>query len=170
MTRHDSGLTTKQAIFAEAVISGKRHVEAYRLAYDCSRSKEATVQRKAVEVYQHPAVSAYIQSARESVSDNSVATLQELCECATTLLREGMRVKTRLHRSGKEYEGRDPETVLAASKELSKLKGWDKLKVDVTSNGGVLGIPTMAIVGNDATAWLEQAQLMLAGGGDERTP
>ncbi|MEM1189915.1 MAG: terminase small subunit [Pseudomonadota bacterium] len=56
------GLTLKQELFARAIIQCKgNHSEAYRLAYDTSRSKPETVWRSAHEVAHNPKVQARVQ-------------------------------------------------------------------------------------------------------------
>lgn len=50
------GLTAKQEAFAQAVSQGKTLSEAYRLAYDCQRMKDASVWTEASKLMDNPKV------------------------------------------------------------------------------------------------------------------
>ena len=68
-------LTPKQAAFVTAVTAGATYAQAYRDCYDCSRSADATVKRKAHDVAQHPQVAAQIAERRANAMDAAEVTL-----------------------------------------------------------------------------------------------
>ena len=51
------GLTAKQEAFAQGVAQGKTLSEAYRLAYDCQRMKDASIWTEASQLMDNPRLS-----------------------------------------------------------------------------------------------------------------
>ena len=155
-------LTAKQEHFAREVAKGATNSDAYRIAYSADNMKQATIARRAHEVMSHGKVSAMVDALRVEARSSAVADLQELLESNTALFRAAMEVKERLHRSGKATVfDRDPETVIAASKELSRLQGFDKLNLNLNHGGGVMCVPFMT--NQPVEAWSRDADLMIEG-------
>ena len=65
-------MTAKEETFARAVAEGRTLRDAYRGAYDMSRMKEGTVDRKAQEVLHKPHVAAYVARLEDEVVQLSV--------------------------------------------------------------------------------------------------
>lgn len=158
MARGD--LTAKQRAYAVARGSGMTPVEAFRHSYDASNMKPPTVSRKASDLENNGNVRALIESIQKKATTSAVVTLQEALEGNSILFREALEQKQRWHRSGKvEFCGRDTETAIAASKELSRLQGWDKRTLDVNMAGGVMCVPTTSPMTPEE--WRETAKRMI---------
>lgn len=71
-------MTVKEEAFARAVAEGKTLREAYRGAYNASRMKEETVDRKAQEVRCKPHVAAYVARLEDEIRASAEA------ECVMT--------------------------------------------------------------------------------------
>lgn len=84
-------MTAKEEAFARAVAEGRTLREAYRGAYDTSRMKDGTVDRKAQEVLHKPHVAAYVARLEEDIRASAeaecvmsaVEVLHELTEIAS---------------------------------------------------------------------------------------
>lgn len=80
-------LTSRRENFCHAVLMAKNASEAYRKIYNCSKMKDATVNRSAYELMSTPAVAARIAELREkavvSVIGDKAAVLQEWWDIAT---------------------------------------------------------------------------------------
>lgn len=66
-----SRLTAKQEAFARAVVEGSSLSDAYRAAYDCSRMKTSTVNRKASELMANGKVAAIVDRARAKAAETA---------------------------------------------------------------------------------------------------
>ena len=64
-----SGVTAKQEAFARAVIEGRSLSDAYRSAYDCSRMKTSTINRKASELMANGKIAAIVERARARAAE-----------------------------------------------------------------------------------------------------
>lgn len=70
------GLTGKQEAFAQAVAAGKSLADAYREAYDCSRSKDSTVYPRASRLMASGKVKARVAELRAPAVEASGMTLE----------------------------------------------------------------------------------------------
>ncbi len=70
-------LTTKQEAFIAAAVSGMNDSDAYRAAYDCSRMKPETVNRKAHELMRNGKIRARIEEAREAAQKKAQWSLDK---------------------------------------------------------------------------------------------
>ncbi|MBE6764019.1 MAG: terminase small subunit [Ruminococcaceae bacterium] len=76
-------LTTRQKVFADAVLGGKEPSEAYRLA----GYREANAVAAARRLLKAPTVQAYMEHIGERHADQSVASSQEILQFLTAVLR-----------------------------------------------------------------------------------
>lgn len=56
---------------ADHFVANRKKVEAYRQAYDCGRMKEATIQRLAYRLFDHPGVASYVETQLNAVSEHT---------------------------------------------------------------------------------------------------
>lgn len=68
-------LTEKQEIFCRELIKGATKADAYRAAYDCRHMKPATVQHRAKELADKPAVAARLEELRAPAVAEAQVTL-----------------------------------------------------------------------------------------------
>lgn len=76
VTEELSELTPKQMKFVEGILSGKSSTDAYRAAYDCSRSAASTVWPNACRLRSDSKVSAMLVAARKAGLGNAKLTLE----------------------------------------------------------------------------------------------
>lgn len=68
-------LTEKQEIFCRELIKGATKADAYRAAYDCRHMKPATVQHRAKELADKPAIAARLEEMRAPAVAEAQVTL-----------------------------------------------------------------------------------------------
>lgn len=71
------GLTPKQEAFAQAVVSGMTHADAYRSAYNAARMKPSTVQSKAYELLRNGEITARVEALRKPVVEKMQYGLEQ---------------------------------------------------------------------------------------------
>lgn len=70
-------LTSKQEKFCQEVAKGKTYSDAYRVAYDCEKSSDTTINRKAYELIENGNITARIEKLREPALEEVTHTLSE---------------------------------------------------------------------------------------------
>lgn len=70
-------LTHKQEMFCIAYVETGNASEAYRRAYDCKGSNEATINRTAKETLDNPKITARIQELRKPAVERAQITLEQ---------------------------------------------------------------------------------------------
>ena len=80
-------LTAKQEAFAQAVASGMTQADAYRSAYDCGNSSEATIYDEASDLMRHPEIAPRVTELKNALAEMAIWTridsLQALSEIAS---------------------------------------------------------------------------------------
>lgn len=71
-------LTDKQEKYCKAFVEIGNKSEAYRMAYDCSKMKPTSINRKAVEVHENVNVSARIKKLQEEQQKRHNVTVESL--------------------------------------------------------------------------------------------
>lgn len=61
-------LTAKQEAFAQAVAGGMTQADAYRSAYDCANSSEATIYDEASDLMRHPEIAPRVKELKDAVA------------------------------------------------------------------------------------------------------
>jgi phage terminase small subunit len=128
-----SGLTPKQEAFAQAVAAGKSMADAYRQAYDCSRSKDSTIYPKASRLMAEGKVKARLAQLRQPAADAAGMTLE-------THLRDLQILRNKAVKAGQISAAVQAEIargraagVLAAERKQVELTGKDGGPVQVES-------------------------------------
>lgn len=70
-----SGLTIKQENFCLAYVETSNASEAYRHVYDCTKMKEATINRAAKELMDNPKITARLAELRKAAAEATQLTL-----------------------------------------------------------------------------------------------
>lgn len=83
--RVSKGCTQKQDDFARAYIRLKNARAAYREAYDCERSSDATVSRRSKELLGHPLVHERIQELRAELDKMALLSIEQHLKDLETL-------------------------------------------------------------------------------------
>lgn len=111
-------LTPKQESFAQAVASGMTQADAYRSAYDASKMKPETVQKRASELMANRDVSGRVKSLRQELSDRGLWSREDSVKALKSVTTNP-----------------DNQTALiSAVKELNTMHGYNApIKVDVDS-------------------------------------
>lgn len=151
-------LTVKQENFCNYYIETGNATEAYRRAYTCDKMKDETVNRSAVELLNHPKITARVKKLQSALQKRSDITKDEAVKELTYIVRsrvtnvmnvKGTRVtikslndlpddmvacisSVKKAKGGIEVKFYDK---IAAIDRLSKMLGWDKAsKVEVTGS------------------------------------
>lgn len=129
-------LTKKQEAFLAAYIETGNATEAYRRGYDCSRMKEATINRKALEVLNNGTVAARLKELRAaasaSVTMTAIDVLKRWVDIATANpndLVQHRRVNCRhCHGVAYKFQWRDQDEYALACAQVLKKNSMLKLK------------------------------------------
>ena len=73
-------LTAKEELFVDGVIAGMTYSDAYRHAYNCSKMKPETINRKAHELSKKGKIRARIETARKEAAEQAKWTLDKAIE------------------------------------------------------------------------------------------
>ena len=95
------GLTAKQEAFAQGVAQGKTLSEAYRLAYDCQRMKDASIWTEASQLMDNPKVVQRVHALQEAKEERVLLdharvkrlVLEKLHKEATTAESDSARIR-----------------------------------------------------------------------------
>lgn len=73
-------LTTKQEKFVLSIIEGMNKTEAYKNAYDTSKMKANTINKKAYDLFNKPNIQKRYEELMQEVKENSIWTLEKSVE------------------------------------------------------------------------------------------
>lgn len=120
-------LTHKQEAFCRHVASGHTMTNAYRKAYNASRMKDTTVNRKASGLHSLPHIRSRVQELAKIEERKCIADRTELLEIATKIVRSGDDVR--------------PSDILKGIEILSRMQGFDSPQTSVSFNVSVRRSP-----------------------------
>lgn len=80
-------LTLKQENFCQAYIKFADKSAAYREAYDCSKMKPESINRKAVEMFENGNITARIEELHQEVIERNKITVDELVQTMASMVR-----------------------------------------------------------------------------------
>lgn len=124
-------LTTKQEKFAQAVADGMTQADAYRAAYDTSKSKPETIWVRASELMADSKVSARVAELKAVLAKKAIWTREMSVKALVQAYKEGR-----------------PAEKISAVKELNAMHGFNApAKVDLLSSDGSMTPKTINIVG-----------------------
>jgi len=125
-------LTIKQEAFCLAYVESGSASAAYRVAYNASKMKPATVNRTAKELLDTPKITARIKELQYNALERHNVTVDSLL----LELEEARQVA---------LSAETPQTSAAVGATMGKAKlmGLDKQLIDVTTNGEALNKPTV---------------------------
>lgn len=119
-------LTPKQEAFCVAYIETGNASEAYRVSYDCSRMKPASINRTAKEMLDNPKITARLEELRQAVLERHETTVDDLLieleEARTTAMNQ---------------ERPQAAAMVAATMGKAKLLGLLIEKAELTGKNGV---------------------------------
>lgn len=78
-------LTAKQEAFAQAVASGMTQADAYRSAYDCENSSEATIYDEASDLMRHPEVAPRVKELKDALAEMAIWTRRNSLEALSEI-------------------------------------------------------------------------------------
>lgn len=84
----DNNLTPKQEKFCQEYVTTGNASEAYRRAYDASKSKDSTINRKAKEMLDMDKISARIGSLRSELSKKHSKTREDIIQDLTDIVEQ----------------------------------------------------------------------------------
>jgi hypothetical protein len=119
-------LTPKREKFAQCIADGMTQADAYRAAFDTSKSKPETVWAKASSLMADGKVKARVSELRAALATKALWTRED----SVRALEKAMRIA----------EDRDnPTGLVAAVKELNAMHGFNEpTKIDHTSSDGTM--------------------------------
>ncbi|GEM_PF-5871859 len=121
-TNPTNGLTQKQKSAADHYLVHGNKANAYEHAYDCSRMKEKSISRKAVELFQHPNVMRYIDECRKLDTSRSIMSRKEALEILSNIAKANATERT--------------TDQIKSIERISKMMGWDEAQ-KVEHSGGI---------------------------------
>ena len=75
-------LTDKKIKFVQKIVEGKSHREAYKIAYNTSKMKDETIDKRASELFCEPEVSEYYEELHNKViyeaEEEAIVTAKEV--------------------------------------------------------------------------------------------
>lgn len=80
-------LTAKQEMFCQAFIQTGNKSEAYRMSYNCSRMKNESIHRKAVELFENGNITARVEQLQKEVAERNKVTVDELVMALAGMVR-----------------------------------------------------------------------------------
>lgn len=83
----ETKLTAKQENFCQAYIRLADKSAAYREAYDCSKMKPESINRKAVEMFENGNITARIEELQQEVIERNKITVDELIQTMAAMVR-----------------------------------------------------------------------------------
>lgn len=116
--RKKRALTPKQEAFCRHVAAGQTLTDAYRMAYDAQRMKDATINRKASGLHSLPAIRSRVQALMKIEARKSIADRTELLQIATKIVRGGDDFR--------------PSDILKGIEVLSRMQGFDSPQTSVS--------------------------------------
>jgi hypothetical protein len=127
-------LTAKQLKFCDNIVKGMTQYEAYVNAYDTKTENRDTVDVNANLLMKNTKISSRIKELRKPIEENTRLTLEEILENIKKLAEQGI-------------ADDDKRIALDSFKHYAKLCGYEADKVDLTSNGETVMMPTIEING-----------------------
>ena len=129
VTRHkdEHGLTPKQAMAVEHYVMHGCMSDAYRAAGYSTRGKPATVNRKAIALFDLPHVAARVQELREENAERCALTREEALQILARCARgeEPSEIKE-TYRNGKVQRIIRARRPIEAIARIARMCGWDK--------------------------------------------
>lgn len=126
-----STLTPKQEKFVQVLVTGTSQREAYRAAYDCEKSSDNTVDRKAHELLKNGKVAARYDELAAEAASRAVYDRERMIADLTEIIDTGMEHvrRTKEHKENYDDKGkrdiadlpRGATTVISAIEKLDKL-------------------------------------------------
>ena len=120
-------LTPKREKFVQNLIAGMSQREAYRGAYDASRMKEATIDRRASELAQNGEIRARLAELQKEFADRALYTREEAVSDLRWMQREA---KDDIDENG--INKANAPAFLGATKQLADLCGLNIQKVEIS--------------------------------------
>ena len=80
-------LTPKQEAFCQAYIQTGKKSAAYRMSYNCSKMKNESINRKAVELFDNGNVTARIEQLQSAVAERNKITIDEIVSSLADMVR-----------------------------------------------------------------------------------
>ena len=115
-------LTAKQEAFAQAVAGGMTQADAYRSAYDCANSSEATIYDEASDLMRHPEIAPRVKELKDAVAMAAIWSRLDSVQTLADIARD--------------TEARANEKV-SAIKELNAMHGFNE-PVKMAINGSLV--------------------------------
>lgn len=113
-------LTPKQEKFAQEVASGKSQADAYRAAFDCAKSSQTTIIKRASELMANRDISGRVEELKAQLSEKALWTREDSVNALLGVLKNPDKQRD----------------IVAAVKELNLMHGFEAPK-EIKHSGGV---------------------------------